>query len=201
MRLLLVLQSGLAVGVLAVYLAGAPARAADQRGPLVDDNMFWSANGHFVARPGPGDRTTVVLRLDDQGVLVKLWTMPGWNVWDSLSDDGDYLVKCREELTTRRGKSNEPVLSIYRRGELRTSIRLEQILLDERRRGPSRPGSRWGECKGFVALHLFALDTIERRRLEYDVTTGELASATIIPGDAHGGTADVGAAAQRSEEH
>jgi hypothetical protein len=73
-------------------------------------------------------------------------------------------------------------VSIYRRASLVTSIRLGQIVQDEAHLGRSKAPSAWGGCKGFVSLHQFAIETIEHRRLEYDVTTGQLVSATNLSG-------------------
>jgi hypothetical protein len=77
-------------------------------------------------------------------------------------------------------KTNQVMLSMFRRGTLVSSVRFNEIILDQTRLGDSR---RWGECKGFVSLHRFALETLERRRLDYDVTTGTLISVTTLPGE------------------
>jgi hypothetical protein len=160
-------------------MLSAPAAGADpSQGPLIDDNTIRSANGRFVARPDAKEKSTVIFRRDDSGGLTKSWTMTGWSVWDSLSDDGDYLVRCREESGRRTRKTNEVMLSIYRRGTLISSVRFGEIVLDQNRLVDPR---RWGECKGFVSIHCFVLETLERRRLNYDVTTGTLISATTLP--------------------
>jgi hypothetical protein len=132
---------------------------------------------------GPRGKSTIVFRRLGPGpkAVEKLWEMPGWISEPELSDDGEYLVWCREGPSGPRRRLDEVMVSIFRKGSLVSAIRLNQIVLDPRKMGPRPTGAYpWGACKGFVGLHDYSLVTRESRRLIYDVTTGELVEAVFV---------------------
>jgi hypothetical protein len=176
---------GSALAVLAATLSLSVARAAPQRGPLMEDDRqsFDSENGRFFAVPGPKKRSTIVFRRlgSGQKATEKLWEMPGWLNWPYLSDDGEYLVWCRGGPSAPRRKLDEVMVSIFGRRGLLVGIRLSQLISDPTMLAKTvARGSAWGDCKGFVGLHDFSLLTLESRRLIYDVTTGALAEAVFV---------------------
>jgi hypothetical protein len=168
---------------LLVSMIVSPVRAQNQQGPLLDDDLFWSSNRKYLVGPGPRDRSTIVFLVSGpRAYFQELWRIPGWSAWNAVSDDGDYIVRCIDGSGRRGGATNAVIASIYRRAKLVKSIRLGQIILDDAHLDGSEAPTPWGRCKGFVSLHQFAIETIEHRRLEYDVTKGELVSVTNLPG-------------------
>jgi hypothetical protein len=84
------------------------------------------------------------------------------------------------------------MMSIHRRGKLILAVRLDQLIFDRTNLLAPERGSRWGVCKGLVSLHRFSLETVENRRLEYDVKTGTLVSVTALSGSNPRQSSDAG---------
>lgn len=106
--------------------------------------------------------------------------MSGWNDASYLSDDGDYLVVgyYQSLLALEDNRPEVPMLKFYRRGALLRSVSLGEIIRDLKSLRRTRSHYEWGFDVGYVDLHRFAVDTIERRRLVFDVTNGQLVSNT-----------------------
>ena len=73
------------------------------------------------------------------------------------------------------------MLTFYRRGERVAVVHLGELFAD-RSFVHLRPARyEWGRFVGFVGLHRFAVDTVEQRRLTYDVTSGKQIEARPLP--------------------
>jgi hypothetical protein len=142
-----------------------------------------SKNKRFQALPGPGDTSTVVRRRLGPKTTEKVWAKPGWNPVAFLSDDGEYLVTGYEgnNLLNHKHAPDEVMLTFFRRGAVIGSIRLNEIILDEKHLEVTDSGVFWGFYEGFLASHRLAVDTVEQRRLVYDVTTGALVQVVPSP--------------------
>jgi len=57
-------------------------------------------------------------------------------------------------------------------------VSLNEIILDRRRLEVSDSGVQWGFFVGLIGPTKFALDTVERRRLIFDIATGKLLEVT-----------------------
>jgi hypothetical protein len=168
-----------AVGLFAGIVTSTAPRAAWADAPLIDDGIdrFTSKDGNVFATPGPKHQTTVVYRKWPRRPPEKLWEMPGWPYAAYLTDDGDYIAIAdwRASILPRNYKPAQPVVSFFRRGVLIKTVRLDEVLVDVKNMGsPSESGYKWGQWTGLIAPHSFALDTIENRRLVYDIATGKL---------------------------
>jgi len=168
------------VGVFACAAVSAAPLAVRADAPLIDDGVdrFTSKNGRVFAVPGPKRKTTLVYRKSPPGKAPeKLWEMPGWPYAAFLTDDGEYIAIAdpRASILPRNYKRDQVVVSFFRRGILIKAVHLDEILLDTKSMGsPSESGYKWGSWTGLVRPDRFALDTVENRRLVYDVATGKL---------------------------
>jgi hypothetical protein len=169
-------------GVLAVIVTCAagsaalsPARAD---APLIDAaDRFTSKDGRVFAVPGPKRKTTIVFRKRPGKPPEKLWDMPGWPYAAFLTDDGEFMAVAdpRASILPRDYKPDQTVVSFFKRSTLIKAVRLDEVLVDAKSMGsPSESGYTWGWLTGLIASHSFALDTVENRRLVFDVTTGKL---------------------------
>jgi hypothetical protein len=97
-----------------------------------------------------------------------------------LTEDGEHLVVgyAGANLLDRHYKRDQIVVSFYRHGRLLTVVRLNQIILDRTNLRASDSGVARGFFARLVDQHRFAVDTVEHRRLTYDVTTGGLLEVT-----------------------
>jgi hypothetical protein len=163
----------------ACLVATWPARAF----VLDGDSPISSANKRFYAAPGPGGKSTLVFERIGPKRTKKIWEKPDWTHVTFLSDDGEYMVTGYEgnNLLRHRHAPDEVMLEFYRRGTLLRSIRLNQIIQSHGRLEVADSGVFWGFYEGFLSMHRFAVDTIEQRRLIYDVTTGSLVQVVPSP--------------------
>lgn len=169
----------LAVIGLVACAVGSAAPAARADAPLIDDgaDRFTSKDGRVFAVPGPKRKTTVVFRKRTGKTPEKLWDMPGWPYAAFLTDDGEYMAIAdpRASILPRDYTPDQIVVSFFKRSTLIKAVRLDEVLVDAKSMGsPSESGYTWGWWTGLIGPHSFALDTVENRRLVYDVATGKL---------------------------
>lgn len=147
---------------------------------LYDDVPAESANKRFFATEGPKQRSTLVFRRVGQKGHEKIWEVPEWSPALFLTDDGDYLVVgyAGANLLEHHYKRDQVMVSFYRRGRLLNVVRLNQIMVDLKHLQVTDSGVAWGFFAGLIDHHRFAVDTVEHRRLIYDVTTGALVDVT-----------------------
>lgn len=98
-----------------------------------------------------------------------------------LANDGEYLATgdAQAHILPRHYKPDQVIVSFFRGGVLIRAVHLDEVLRDPKSMGPpSESGYSWSAWSGFVALHRFAVDTVEGRHLVYDVTNGALVEGT-----------------------
>lgn len=167
------------LGVLAACAVST--RAWSARAFLIKDEApVSSANRRYFAVQGPDQRSTVIFKRSVRQKREKHWEVPVWSPAMYLSDDGEYLVVGYEgaNLLSHRYRLDQVMVSFYRRTTLIKAVRLEEIIQDRRRLEVSDSGVLWGFFVGLIAPHRFALDTVERRRLIFDIATGDLVEVT-----------------------
>jgi hypothetical protein len=122
----------------------------------------------------PAMRTTTV----SQGRRV-LWTMPGWFRVAALADDGAHLVVGHEgmNLLPLDAGASTVIVTFYRRGDVVRKVTLAQVMGDLSNLERSVSHLVWGYYLGFDAQGHYAIETVEGRRLAFDVTTGRLVEA------------------------
>jgi hypothetical protein len=148
-----------------------------------DDLPIVSKNQRFEAAPGLRGDSTVVTRKRKLKRTEKIWEKPGWDPVSFVSDDGNYLVTGYDgnNLLKHQHAANEVMLVFYRRGTRLKSVRLDEVVVDQAHLRTTDSGVLWGSYEGFLTTHRFAVDTVEQRRLIYDVTTGALVEVLPSP--------------------
>jgi hypothetical protein len=170
----------------------APLRRAGADAPLLDDGVdrIDSTNKRFYAVPSLDRRSTVVYRTATAGSkAARLWTVPGWHRAGFLADDGEHFVVGYfggNLLNREHNKPDQVMLSFFRQGTLIRVVRLDEVIVDRAQLRRTVSHYAWGELVGFVGPRRFAVDTIEQRRLVYDVATG--ARVAVEPAPAYATT-------------
>jgi len=165
--------------LLSLFLATSSARAI-----VLDGNSpIDSRNRIFQATPGPDARSTRVFRKTGSRIPQQIWEKADWNPVAFLSDDGDYLVAGYDgnNLLAQGHAKSEVMLVFFHRDKVIKTVRLNEIILDQRHLRFTDSGVLWGYYEGFLSAHEFAVDTVEQRRLVYDVTSGALIRAIPSP--------------------
>ena len=167
------------VGLVACAAGSAAPTPAWADAPLIDDgaDRFTSKDGRVFAVPGPRRKTTLVYRKRAGKTPEKLWEMAGWPYAAFLTDDGEYIAIAnpRASILPRDYQRDQVVVSFFKRSALIKAVRLDEVLVDTKSMGsPSESGYTWGWWTGLIGPHSFALDTVENRRLVFDVATGKL---------------------------
>lgn len=148
---------------------------------LYDNGPVVSANKRYFAVPGSDQQSTVVFKRLGRKKREKLWEAPVWSPAAYLADDGDHLVIAYEggNLLSHRYQFDQVMVSFYRRETMIKSVSLNEIILDGTRLEVSDSGVQWGFFVGLIGSTKFALDTVERRRLIFDIATGKLLEVTL----------------------
>ena len=160
-----------------IYLTGGPAHA----GPILDDGgPIYSPNRKFYAMPGEKFDSTIIFKADGRKHGSRVWEMPDWSP-PCLSNDGDYLVRSYygSNLLNAGYKPNEVMISFFKRGVLIRDVHLDELFRDLTvlSRDPS-PDPEWGFVRCF-GEHQLAVDTVEQRRIVFEMTTG--AVVQVVP--------------------
>lgn len=169
--------------VLTCAIAWCVCRSAGATAPLMADDppRIESTNRKFFAIPAAGATGTMVFRGGD-GAPQLLWKMNSWPHLAWLSDDGEYMVVGYPGSNLLDGGStpDQEMITFLHRGKQVAVVRARDLFVD-----PAfvhwRPAPySWGAFVGFIAPKQFAVDTAEKRRLVFDVSTGRniVAAAT-----------------------
>jgi hypothetical protein len=135
----------------------------------------WSANRRFVAKMEPKTETTVVYRVETDGKRTRQWTMHGWFRVASLADDGEHLVAGHGgiNLLPLSVTRNEPMIRFFKRGELIATVTLGDLIKDQRNLKRTASHLCWGNYLGLDEKGRYTVETVERKILVFDVTTGK----------------------------
>lgn len=161
-------------------LAAAWGAAADE--PLARPSPWTvcSPSRVYCALSDPEGWTTRAFRAGQEGIT--LWSMPGWFRVAALADDGSHLVTGYDgiNILPRGARRDTVLLAFYRHGELIAQARLGDVIEDMGRLQPTVTGLAWGSYVGFDARGRYVVETVERRRLAFDVTTGRIVAAERV---------------------
>ncbi len=158
---------------LAVALLFANASRADEPVPAPAAQESWSHSRRFVAVGDPAAKRTRVFRVEPDGRRTPTWSMKGWFRVFALADDGEHLVTGHDGmgLLPVEHPRNEALLVFFRRGVEVARVTLRDLLGD----APLRPTAShlyWGHYGGLDERGRFFVDTVDGRRLAFDVMTG-----------------------------
>ena len=139
-----------------------------------------SPGGDYCARLDPADDSMVAYKA---GVAQKvLWTATGWSRVAALADDGEHLVLGYEgmNLIPLDYRSDMPMLTFYRGGEIIGTVRLRDMISDTAiRMNRTVPSYNWGDYLGLGADGRYRVRTATGREIRFDMTTGKLVRQRI----------------------
>lgn len=157
----------------AVWVVVAAASLADSPLRVPALKTVCSANGKYCAVMDPTSGTTGVRRMGGNGG--KIWSMEGWYRVAALTDDGDVLVTGYGgvNLLPLDYSPDLEILTFFKRGVYVKSVTLKEIFddLSVLRRTVSH--YHWGAYLGFDAEGRYLIETVDGRRIAYDVVTGK----------------------------
>jgi hypothetical protein len=136
----------------------------------------YSNNKNYIFVSDPTAWVTSVYEVSKRGHRKIMWMMYGWFRDAYLSDDGEHLVVGDDGLgliPTDYSK-NVPMAYFFEKGRLVRFIKLKDIIRDFGKLEHTASHYHWGGCTGINPKGQFIISTVEKRRLIYDVKTGEL---------------------------
>ena len=154
------------------YLPGKEA-AGDTPLPPPQKKEVWCGSHHYCAVMDSRLRLTTVFKVDGN-TRTKLWAMPGWYRVAFLADDGERLVIGHEGINLLPANTeNSDILAYFvRKREVVATATLADIVEKSHLR---RTASHlnWGEYLGIDEDCRFRVQTVEGKRLWFDVQTGK----------------------------
>jgi hypothetical protein len=139
-----------------------------------------SANKKFFAVMDPKSKTITIYRVNADGGPSVQWTMRGWFEVAALADDGKHLVVGYEgnlgNLLPLSVTKDFPMIQFYKTGIRIKVVTLGELVQDLSALQRTVSHYRWGEYLGLDKDGRYSAQTVEGRRLAFDVTTGRLAS-------------------------
>jgi len=154
---------------------GGQRASADTPLPPPQRKEVWCASHHYCAVMDPRLRLTTVYKVDGT-TRKKLWAMPGWFRVAFLADDGEHIVIGHEgiNLLPVNIQENDILAYFVRKGEVVATATLSDLL--ERKSSLRRTASHyhWGQYLGIDEDGRFRVETVEGRKLWFDVQNGKL---------------------------
>jgi len=137
-----------------------------------------SPNNEFFAAVSPDRKITTVYKIYRQGNIgrwEKFWSMNGCFQVAWLSNDGKYLVAGYEGLNflPLDYAKDQVMLSFFECGELKSEVRLNQLITDFSRLQKTESGYHWGKYLGLNAAGYLVVETVEGKNVLFDVSTGK----------------------------
>lgn len=161
-------HGALALSFALVLMATSTIARADEPLPVPETHEVKSRDGAFFARSVPGGSTSVYAR----GSTTALWSIPGWYRWLFVAPDGRSLVTCYDgmQLLQRDHRVTNTVMATFHSAtEEKRTVTLGDLLILLGSMPKTVSHYRWGTCVGFDKAGRFEIDTVEKRRLYYDV--------------------------------
>ena len=156
---------------------------ANAEGKIVAEEIY-SPNRRFYALADFNKKTTTIYETIlvpnvqvvslKFGKVEKSWSMDGCEEMLGLSNDGEYLVVgSRGEGTFLYGYSEDHVmLSFFKRGKLLSQVKLNQLITDFSKLQKTEFGYTWGKYLGLNAAGYYVVETIEGKKVLFDIKTG-----------------------------
>jgi hypothetical protein len=140
-----------------------------------DVQEVWSPNKQFCAVMDPQPATTTVYRIESDGKRTKQWSMPGWFRVAHLADDGEHLVVGHGgiNLLPVNVTKDEHMIEFFTKGKLVNTVTLGELLRDQSSLKRTVSHYLWGNYLGLDEKGHYVVETVEGRKLVFDVTTGK----------------------------
>ena len=147
---------------------------ADEPPPNPSVKTIWSANKEYYAVMDPDKNITKVVQIFDKDKKKTLWSMYGWFRVAGLSSDGKHLVTGFQgmNLLPINHKEDEVMLYFFREGKLIHYVTLDQLIEDPDNLQRTVSHIYWGNYLGFDEEGHYVLETVENRKIVFDVKTG-----------------------------
>jgi hypothetical protein len=154
--------------------------SADTPLPPPTVREVWSPNKQFCAVIDPNTKTTTVYRVGSERKRTKSWAMSGWFRTAHLADDGEHFIVGHDgiNLLPLNVTKNEPLIRFFRRGKLISTATLGELLKDQSSLKRTVSHYLWGNYLGLDGQGHYCVETVEGRKLAFDVTTGK----PLMPG-------------------
>jgi len=173
--------------VLALCLAPWTARPALGDRPLGPPKVGGasSPNKQFFAVADPKSKVTTIYRVNANGFPSVLWTMRGWFEVGALADDGKHLiVGCGGSLVPLSVNKDYPMIKFYKTDRCIKTVTLGELVQDLSALPRTVSHYRWGDFLGLDKDGRYVVQTVEGRRLAFDVTTGKLVAIDATSAEA-----------------
>jgi hypothetical protein len=148
---------------------------ADAPLPAPEVREIWPPSKKFCVVMNPEPSTTTVYRIADDGKRTRQWVMPGWFRVAYLADDGDHLIVGHGgiNLLPLDVTAREPMIRFFKRGKLVNMVTLGELLKDQSSLKRTASHYLWGNYLGLDKQGHFVVETVEDRKLAFDVATGK----------------------------
>jgi hypothetical protein len=158
-----------------VLLLAVPAHA-DAPLPAPAKRTIRSPNKRFFAVMDPDKKWTTVYRTAPDGRATEVWGMRGWFRVAHLADDGEHLVAGSDgmDLLPIDHEKDQVMITFFGRGERIKDIPLDRLIRDPSQLRRTASHYYWGNYLGFDRAGRYVVETVEGRRLRFDVKTGEV---------------------------
>lgn len=148
---------------------------ADEPLPPPAVETIWSMDKGFCAVMDPEKKITTIYQVNTGGKKIKSWAMYGWFRVAALSNDGEHFVVgyWGMSLLTLDHKKDEVMLYFFKRGELINYVTLDQLVKDPSNLRRTVSHLYWGNYLGFNKDEYYVIETVENRKILFDINTGE----------------------------
>jgi hypothetical protein len=109
--------------------------------------------------------------------------MYGWFRVASLADDGEHFVAGYWGMNLIPLNYDKQLVMLYffKRGELLNHVTLEQIIRDNSKLRRTASHYAWGNFLGLDKSGRYVVETVEGRRIRFDLTTGTPITEEVTP--------------------
>jgi hypothetical protein len=143
--------------------------------PILDAGVLRASSrtGKATLVLDPYVRKMQVFIEDGAATRRKWWERSSDESIGFISDDGEYAAigQTGNNLVDDRSP-DRTMISFYHRGALVRAVTLAEVVFEPARLDGFPPEIAWGQYVGFIGPRRFAVDTEEKRRIVFDVTTG-----------------------------
>jgi hypothetical protein len=147
---------------------------ADTLLPPPERKELWCGSHHYCAVMDPRLRLTTVYKVDGT-TRKKLWMMPGWFRVAFLADDGEHLVIGHEggNLLPLTVENSDILAYFVRKGEVVATATLADLVENKSSLRRTASHYHWGEYLGIDEDCRFRVQTVEGKKLWFEVQTGK----------------------------
>ena len=156
------------------WFGGPDVGRADAPLPPPKVKEVWSPNKHYCAVMDPRKMTTTVYRAGAGEQRTKLWAMYGWFRVAHLANDGESLIAGHPgvNLLPTDVQMDDVLIYFFRRGELTRTVALKELVPDLSTLKKTASHLLWGNYLGLDAQGRYVVETVDGRKLIFDVRTG-----------------------------